>query len=63
MFHFDSMSSVKQVLFTVGQRSKTIRVDLLNGEVDEDDEAFQLVLSNPSGARIADATATGTITE
>ena len=49
--------------FTVGQRSKTIQINLLDDANNEDNETFELVLSNASGARIADATATGTITE
>ena len=47
--------------FTVGQRSKTVRVALLDDVKDEDEETFTLVLSNATGARIEDGEATGTI--
>lgn len=49
--------------FTIGQRSKTIEVPVLDDakDEDEDEETFTLTLSNAAGARIADGTATGTI--
>ena len=47
--------------FTVGQRSKTVRVPILDDAHDDGGETFDLVLSNPSGARIEDGAATGTI--
>ena len=47
--------------FTVGQRSETVRVELLDDAKDEDEETFDLVLSNAANALIGDATATGTI--
>ncbi len=47
--------------FALGQRSKTVRVPILDDGHDDDGETFTLVLSNPSGGRIAVATATGTI--
>ena len=48
--------------FAVGESSKTIPVAVLDDSHDEGAETMSLTLSNPSGASIADATATGTIT-
>ena len=47
--------------FTVGQRSKTVQVPILDDSHDDDGETFTLALSNASGARIEDGEATGTI--
>ena len=47
--------------FTVGQRTKTVSVPIINDTPDEPDETFTLELSDPSGAYIVDGTATGTI--
>ena len=47
--------------FGAGETSKTIAVSVLDDAHDEGHETFALRLSNASGARIADATATGTI--
>ena len=47
--------------FGAGETSKTIAVSVLDDAHDEGHETFTLRLSNASGARIADATATGTI--
>ena len=43
------------------ETSKTVSVRVLDDAVDEGKETFRLVLSNASGARIADAEAVGTI--
>ena len=48
--------------FAVGESSKTVSVTVLDDSHDEGAETMSLTLSNPSGASIADATATGTIT-
>ena len=48
----DYTAKTGTLTFAVGQRSKTVRVNLLSDSDDEDDETFELVLSNPSGARI-----------
>ena len=48
--------------FTAGQTSKTVSVSALSDTASEASETFTLTLSNPSGATIADAAATGTIT-
>ena len=47
--------------FSIGERSKTVRITLLDDARDEGEETFEFVLSNPTGAYIADGTATGTI--
>ena len=47
--------------FTVGQRSKTVQVPLLDDAKDEGEETFELILSNASGALLGNTTATGTI--
>ena len=47
--------------FTVGQRSKTVQVPLLDDAKDEGEETFEFILSNASGALVGNTTATGTI--
>ena len=48
--------------FAAGDTEKTVSVPVLDDSHDEGSETLTLTLSNASGARIADATATGTIT-
>ena len=47
--------------FSAGQRSKTVRVPIVDDSLDDDGETFTLTLSNPTNGHIADGTATGTI--
>ena len=47
--------------FAPGETEQTVVVTILDDAHDEGDEAFTLTLSNPSGARIEDGKATGTI--
>ena len=47
--------------FNAGERSKTVSVAVLDDDHDEGEETVTLTLSNASGARITDGTATGTI--
>ena len=47
--------------FAAGESSKTVEVAVLDDAHDEGEETFVLALSNPSGARLDDAEATGTI--
>ena len=47
--------------FAAGERSKTVSVAVLDDAHDEGSETLTLTLSNPSGAYVADGTATGTI--
>ncbi len=47
--------------FAAGETSKTVSVPVLDDAHDDDGETLTLTLSNPSGAFISDATATGTI--
>ena len=49
--------------FSVGTTEQTIEVATREDSVDEPDETFTVTLSNPSGATLADDTASGTITE
>ncbi|WP_420636162.1 Calx-beta domain-containing protein [Candidatus Palauibacter sp.] len=47
--------------FALGDTEKTVSVPITDDAVEDDGETFTLVLSNASGATIADAKATGTI--
>ena len=47
--------------FAPGGTAKTVSVELLDDAIDEGNERFVLRLSNPTGARIADGEAVGTI--
>ena len=47
--------------FAAGERSKTVSVAVLDDEHHEGTETLTLRLSNPSGGRLTDASATGTI--
>lgn len=49
------------VTFAPGVTSQTVHVDIIGDSVEESDETFTVTLSNPSGATISRATATGTI--
>ena len=49
------------VTFAVGDTSKTITVPVLNDELNENDETFKVVLSEPTDAILGDSTGTGTI--
>ena len=57
----DYTSASGTLTFATGERSKTIEVGVLDDAHDEGEETLTLTLSNPSGAYLADATATGTI--
>ena len=47
--------------FAAGETEKTVSVAVLDDTHDEESETLRLTLSTPSGAYLADATATGTI--
>ena len=47
--------------FAAGEKTKTVNVPVLDDSHDEGEETFTLTLSNPTGARIGDGVATGTI--
>ena len=57
----DYTSASGTLTFATGERSKTVEVTVLDDAHDEGEETLALTLSNPSGAYLADATATGTI--
>ena len=49
--------------FAPGETSQTVVVKVQGDLLDETDETFAVTLSNPTGASIADGSATGTITD
>ena len=57
----DYVAQSGDLTFAAGETAKTIEVEVLDDVHDEGTETMTLTLSNPSGARIADATATGSI--
>ncbi len=56
---FDSAAGT--VTFAAGEKSKVIKVAILGDSIDEANEGFSIVLSNPVRATIADGTAAGII--
>ena len=57
----DYVAQSGDLTFAAGETTKTVEVEVLDDVHDEGTETMTLTLSNPSGARIADATATGSI--
>ena len=57
----DYTSASGTLTFDPGETAGTVSVSVLDDSVDDGGETLTLTLSNASGARIADATATGTI--
>ncbi len=57
----DYTSASGTLVFDPGETSKSVPVPVLDDSVDDEGETVALTLSNPSGARLADAEATGTI--
>ena len=57
----DYSSTSGTLTFAAGETAKTVSVPVLDDVIDEGQEAFTLRLSNATGARIADAEATGTV--
>ena len=47
--------------FAAGETEKTVTVMLIDDEVEDSGETFRLILSDPTGAELADAEAVGTI--
>ena len=58
----DYTSTSDTLTFAPLETTKTVSVAVLDDAVDEGSETMTLTLSNPSGAKLADAEATGTIT-
>jgi hypothetical protein len=59
----DFTAKTGTITFAAGQTQQSISIDIIGDSVDEDNEAFTIQLSNPTGATIDDATATVTITD
>ena len=57
----DYSSASGTLTFAAGETAKTVSVPVLDDVIDEGQETFTLRLSNATGARIADAEATGTV--
>ena len=57
----DYTATAGTLTFAAGETQKTVSVEVLDDAHDEGEETLTLTLSNASGARIADDTATGTI--
>ncbi|WP_425066857.1 Calx-beta domain-containing protein [Reyranella sp.] len=57
----DYVASSGTVTFAAGETSKTVHVDIKGDVLAEANETFKINLSSPTGATIADGTATGTI--
>ena len=49
--------------FAIGETEKTITVALLDDELDEDNETFSVILSNPSEVILGDGTGSGAIND
>jgi len=59
----DFVSNSGVVTFGASQTSATISIAITNDPTDEPDESFSVVLSNPTGAMIANGQANVTITD
>ena len=57
----DYVAQSGALTFAAGETAKTVEIEVLDDVHDEGTETMTLTLLNPSGARIADATATGSI--
>ena len=57
----DYVAVAGTLVFAPGDTERTVLVDVLDDAKDEGEETFTLRLSNATGARLADAEATGTI--
>jgi hypothetical protein len=57
----DYVSASGTVTFEPGQTEKTVTIEIIGDTLNEADETFFLVLSNPVGATIADGEGVGTI--
>ena len=57
----DYTTTSGMLTFSAGTTTQTITVSITDDTLDEDDETFTVTLSNPSGATLATASATGTI--
>ena len=60
---YTAVTTAQTVSFAAGDTSKTVTVDSLEDTLDEPNETFEVRLSNPTGATLADDTGVGTITD
>ena len=59
----DYASAAGTLTFTPGELTRTVRVVVVDDDVNEPDEAFALLLANPQGATLDRGTALGTIVD
>ena len=59
----DYTAASGSLTFSPGETARTVSVTVAGDTVDEPNETFTVVLSNPVGAELRDGTATGTITD
>jgi hypothetical protein len=59
----DYTSATGTLTFAPGETSKTVTVTIAGDSLDESNETFTVNLTSPTGATLADGTATGTITD
>ena len=59
----DFIASSGTLMFTPGDTSEPVRIDTIDDALDEAKESFNLILSNPSNATLADATGKATIND
>jgi large repetitive protein len=59
----DYTTATGTLTFAAGETSKAVAVAVKGDTVDEDNESFTLVLSNPSNATVTDGSGTGTVTD
>ena len=57
----DYLEAYGALTFAAGETEKTVRVTIVDDAVEDSGETFRLVLSDPTGAELADAEAVGTI--
>ena len=57
----DYLEASGTLTFAAGETEKTVTVMLIDDEVEDSGETFRLILSDPTGAELADAEAVGTI--
>jgi subtilisin family serine protease len=59
----DYVASIRRITFAPGEASKSVSISIINDAYQEGSESFSVSLSNPSGATLAQSTATVTIAD